>query len=237
MPGVSSTTVGVRPLVRRDVLEHGEQVLRVVIDRADADAAEEIRKRALHRHAVFQQVGNAGGAAAVVLEDEVGALAVAHHVAAANVDVDVLRHRHADHLGPVMLGGEHVLGRDDLFLEDALVGIEVLEEQIQRLHALDQARLDLRPFRIRDDARHEIERENALGALLVAVDGEGDALAQEGGVDRGAALVEFLLVEVLKALEERRVMGPHLALRGKHFVKKIAGLVFVEQGHERKRKN
>ena len=83
----------------------------------------------------------------------------------------------------------------------------------------------------------EIERENALGALLVAVDGEGDALAQERGIDGSAALLEFLLVQVLEALEERGVMGPHLALRGKHFVKKIAGLVFIEQGHERKQKN
>ncbi len=96
--------------------------------------------------------------------------------------------------------------------------------------------LDLAPFRAGNDARHQIERENALGALLVAVDGEGDALAQERGVDGRAALVEFLLVEILKALEERRIVGPHLALRGKHFVKKIAGLVFIEQGHERKRK-
>ena len=141
----------------------------------------------------------------------------------------------ADHLGPVMLGREHVFRRDDLFLEDALVGIEVLEEEVQRPHALDEARLDLAPFRAGDDARHQIERENALGALLVAVDGEGDALAQKRGIDGRAALLEFLLVQFLKALKERRVMGAHLAFRGKHFVKKIAGLVFIEQGHERKR--
>jgi hypothetical protein len=30
-----------------------------------------------------------------------------------------------------------------------------------------------------DDAGHQVEGEDALGALFVAVDGEGDALAEE----------------------------------------------------------
>ncbi len=172
---------------RGDVLQDGEEVLGVVVDGADADAAEEIGEGALHGDPVFEEVGDAGGAAAVVLEDEVGAFAVADEVAAADVDVDVARHGNADHLGPVMFRGEDVLGRDDLFLEDALVGIDVLEEEVERLHPLDEAGLDFGPFGRGDDAGHQVERKDALGALLVTVDGEGDALAEEGGVDGDAA--------------------------------------------------
>jgi len=83
----------------------------------------------------------------------------------------------------------------------------------------------------RDDARHQVEGEDALGALLVAVDGEGDALAQERGVDRGAALLEFLAVEVVEAVEKRGVMGAHLAGCDEHLVEKIARLVSIEKGH------
>ena len=65
---------------------------------------------------------------------------------------------------------------------------------------------------------------------------KGDALAQEGSIDTpSSTLLEFLLVEILEALEvQRRVMGPHLTFRGKHFVEEISGLVFIKKGHERK---
>ncbi len=222
---------------RRDVLQYAQQVLRVVVHRPHPDAAEKLRECPLHGHAVLQQVRYARRAAAVVLQHEISALAVAHHVAAANVDVDVLRHRHADHLGPVMLGREHVLRRNHLFLQDALVSVEVLEEQIQRLHALGESLLDHQPLGIRNDPGHEIERKNALRALLVAVDGERDALAQECRVDRRAPLVELVLLQPLESLEKGGVVRPHLPLRGKHFVKKSPGSYLSSRAMELERKS
>jgi len=61
--------------------------------------------------------------------------------------------------------------------------------------------------------------------------------AEKCGVDGGPALLKFLLVEALKAFQERRIMRAHVAFRGKHLVEKIAGFVFIKQGHERKREN
>jgi hypothetical protein len=219
----------------RDVLQDGEEVLRVVIDRPHADAAEKIGEGALHRHPVFQQVGDAGGAAAIVFQDVVGALAVADQVAAADVDVDILRHRKADHLGPEMFRADYILQRYETFLDDPLLGVDILEEKIQREHALLETFLNQRPFRRRNDAGHEVEGKNALGALLVAVAGEGDTLPQEGGIDRGTALLEFLVLQVIEAVEKRCVVGTHLRGRGEHLVKKIAGVVGVEQGHSYER--
>ena len=43
-------------------------------------------------------------------------------------------------------------------------------------------RLDGLPFGCRDDARHQVVREDLFGAFLAAVDGEGDALIQEAEV-------------------------------------------------------
>ncbi len=51
-------------------------------------------------------------------------------------------------------------------------------------------------------------------------------------VHRHAALVEFLAIEAVEALEERGVVRAHLAGRHEHLVEKGAGLVGIEHGHE-----
>ena len=86
-------------------------------------------------------------------------------------------------------------------LENALLAVDVLQKQIQRHHALRQAALDALPFRVRKDARDQIEGKQALGAAAVAVDREGDALEQEGKVGQFAALLE------LRRLHARRASG------------------------------
>jgi hypothetical protein len=63
--------------------------------------------------------------------------------------------------------------------------IDVVDEHVQRLHALDQPGLQLRHSR-RDDARDGVEGNQALGAGIVAIDGKGDADAAEGQVGFGA---------------------------------------------------
>ena len=222
---------GVAVAARRHVLQDGEQVLRVVIDRPDANRAEEIREGPLHRHAILEQVGDAGGAAAIVLEHVIGALPVAHEIAAANVDIDVLRRREAHHLGPEMLRAFHVLARDLALLDDALAVVNILEEEIQRQHALLEAGFQLGPFGSRDDPRHQVEGENTLRALFVGIDSKGNALAQECGIDCAATLLEFFMIQAVKTVEERGVVGSHLTRCGEHLVEKIAGLVGIEQRH------
>lgn len=70
--------------------------------------------------------------------------------------------------------------------------VEVGEEQVQRLDALDAAGLDVRPLRRGNAARDGVEGDQALGALLVAVQSEGDAGAVEQQVGFTPALQQLL---------------------------------------------
>jgi hypothetical protein len=60
-------------------------------------------------------------------------------------------------------------------LEDLLLVVDVVEEGVERLHPLPQAGLQRLPLGRRDDARDDVEGDQALGAGLLAVDREGDA--------------------------------------------------------------
>ena len=76
--------------------------------------------------------------------------------------------------------------RDHAVAQNVLRVIDVVQKQIQRRDSLDESALDEFPFFRGNDARHEIERENALGPLVVVVDREGDALGEKSGRGQGA---------------------------------------------------
>ncbi len=138
--------------------------------RLDAVLAEQLGEQA-HRHlAVLEHVAHAAGHAQVVFEHVVGAAAVgiggAHDVDAGDLRIDIGRHVDIDHFGAELGVALDLLGRHDAGLEDRLLVIDVVDEAIERRHALSQAALHLAPFVGRDDARDEVERDQALGALV-----------------------------------------------------------------------
>ena len=168
-------------------------------------AREQLREEPHHHLAVLQHVGDAGGRAGIVLEDVEGALVDPHDVDAGDVDVDPVRHLEADHLRPVMRVAEDEVGRDDAGLDAFLRAVDVGEEGVERGDALLQAAFEIGPFRLGQHARDDVEGDQALGRLVVAVDREGDADAAEEQLRLAAAGVEHLgrrLVE--PALEIRR---------------------------------
>ena len=57
--------------------------------------------------------------------------------------------------------------------------VDVVQERVQRLHALLQPAVEHLPFVRRNDARHDVERDQPLGAGVLAVDRERDADAME----------------------------------------------------------
>ena len=57
--------------------------------------------------------------------------------------------------------------------------IDVVQEHVQSAYALDDAGLDLPPFRGGDDAGDQVERQNAVDRGGVGIDGEGDAALQQ----------------------------------------------------------
>ena len=103
-----------------------------------------------------------------------------------------MRHIKPDQLGPVVLGRANDLQRDHSLLHDSLIVVDVVQKEIQRAQALFQPPLEQAPLVSRDDARHKIERHDALGALIAAVNREGDSLVEVGlfrqsplGLERG----------------------------------------------------
>ena len=95
---------------------------------------------------------------------------------------------------------DDLLGNDAV-AENILRVIDVVQEQIERGDSLDEAALDEVPFLRGNDARHEVERENALRSLVVVVDREGDALGEKGGGGERAFALELFALHFLEARE------------------------------------
>jgi len=89
--------------------------------------------------------------------------------------------------------------------------IDVVQEAVQGADALLQPLRQPVPFLLRQDARNGVERDQALGARRVAVDGEGDADAVEEQV-RFAPLFRYPLGGSLgEPLGNRPEMRPSAA--------------------------
>ena len=157
---------------------------------------EQIGRDPHHDFAVFQHVGHARRRADVVLQHvEVFAVG-AHHVDAGDMHADVVGRAQANHLGPELRVALDELARNDAGPQDFLRAIDVGQKGVQRLDPLDQAFLEAHPFRALDDARNDIERDQPLGRVRLAVDVEGDADAPEHHLGMAALGAEGILGRV-----------------------------------------
>ena len=84
---------------RRDGLQRRGRSLRIVLDRRDLVAGEELRGELQHRLAVLEHVADARGRAEIVLEHVPLVARDAHDVDADDVGVDVARRIEPHHLG------------------------------------------------------------------------------------------------------------------------------------------
>ena len=132
--------------VRRDGLQRREQFVRIVLDRRDAMAREQVGEQPQHDLAVLQHVGDAGGRAGIVFQHVEGVGIDAHDVDAGDEHVDVVRHALAVHLRPEDRVLEHEILRDDAGAQHLALGIDVLDVEVDRLDALFEAALDGLPF-------------------------------------------------------------------------------------------
>jgi hypothetical protein len=128
-----------------------------------------------------------------------------------------------------MAGPEDQLGRDPPLADHALAVIDVVQEEVEGAHALLEAAGQPLPFGAGDDARHQVEREHALEALVPAVHGERDALVQERRVGLAPPLVELPHREPREVLGQRAVVGPHLPRPREHLVVEAPGGVGAVQ--------
>ena len=117
-------------------------------------------------------------------------------------------HPDAAHLAPVVAAAVEQVARHHAFGEDPALVVDVLEEQVDRRQALREAADERAPLGGGDDPGQQVERKDPLGALLVAVDGEGDALGQEGLVRLDLPQRQLPRRGGAELIEEGPVLGP-----------------------------
>ena len=127
------------------------------------------------------------------------------------------------HLGPEGRVEQHEFRRHEAGLDDLLVVIDVVEEDVDRLHALDAAALHELPFGAVENARHEIEGDQPLGRAAFAIDREGDAEPAEQLLGRRLLGDQGLDGEIVEQLGEVGIGGSHRAVGLAHLIKKSAG--------------
>ena len=96
--------------------------------------------------------------------------------------------------------------------------IDIVQKEIERLHALHETRFQAAPFVRRNDARNDVERNQALGAAVVAVDGERDADAMEEPLGFFALLRDAFEGRTVEPVGESAVMRPDGPVGRPHFV-------------------
>ena len=117
-----------------------------------------------------------------------------------------MRHGQSAHLAAVMLGAVDHGARHDAVLQHAAVAVDVAQEKVERRGCAASGRASIRvPFLGRDDARQKIGRDDPLGRLVVAIDGEGDALVQEALFAGLLAAVQFVRRQRGKPAIQRRI--------------------------------
>src|SRR5262249_31670759 len=97
---------------------------------------------------------------------------------------------HAVHLGPVLRVLEHLFGRNLAGAHDVLVVVDVVNESVERRDTLAQSLLQLAPLGGGNDARGDVERDEAFRAGVVAVDRKGDPDAAENQISLGALVAK-----------------------------------------------
>ena len=114
--------------------------------------------------------------------------------------------------------GEDDLRRHRTALQNLLGAVNIREEQVQRLHALDEAGFEPHPFGAAEHARHDIEGDQPLGRILVAIDGESDADAAKQEFRLGAARGEKLGGRIGEPTRNLAVDGTDAAIGLGHFI-------------------
>ena len=221
-PAVEQHHGGIGDTGRRDAAQVLEQHLGVALDGRDAVLGEQLREQPHHHLAVLEHVGDAGGHPQVVLEHPELARIVADDVDAGDVGVDAPGNVHALHFRPILRVTEHLLGGNDVRLQDLLIMINVVDEGIQRPNPLLEARLEPGPLLRRQHPRHDVEGDQPLGAFLLTVDRKGDADPVEQRIGLGALLGQPLGRLSLQPLCIPLVMGARRTAVRIHLVVRCA---------------
>jgi len=211
-----------------DVLQQLEELVGIVLDRANTGTRKKIGEGTPHGTAIFQNVGYTGRTTGIVFQHEVSALVVTDEICATNMHIDITRHVNAHDFPSEIFCPENVRRWDDAVFKDFLLMVNILQKQIEGNNPLFEPPFEKVPFRGRNDSRNKIKGHDALGSKVIAVNGEGDSCPHERQVNGLLLTVILVRVERLKALKKNPVMRTGLAVRREHFIKKVFGLIRTE---------
>ncbi len=121
---------------RRHRIERIAQQIRIAVDRADREDVEQFRAQPQHRLAILQHVGDAGRGPCIILQHEEIVGAGADQIDAADMGVDAVRRPRAGDLDAELRIAEHDVGRDDAVGDDPPRAVNVVDEGVDRPHAL-----------------------------------------------------------------------------------------------------
>ena len=189
-----------------------------MVDRRHAVGGEELGEQPHHHLAVLEHVGDARGNPQIVLEDAKLAGVVAHDVDAGDVGVDTSGNVHALHLRAVLGVAEHLLRGDDARLQNLLLMVDVVDEGVQGPDTLLETALQANPLLQWQHPGNDVERDQALGPLLLAIDGEGDADPMEQRVGLRTLLRQAVGRLLFEPMAVAQVVRPRLAVAQVHFV-------------------
>ena len=106
-----------------------------------------------------------------------------------------------------MLTGVDDLTGNNAVLQDAPFVIHIFEKQIEGGEALGEPAFDCFPLGAGNDARKKVVRDDALGTFIAVVDGERDALIEEGKVRFLLAAQKLLGRQIQKLGVQRAVVA------------------------------
>ncbi len=165
----------------------GVQADAVIVHRTYPQIGHQIGEGPHHQGAVLDHVGDARRRAGIVLQHAEDAGLVADQIDAGDMGIGAVGDVDALHLGPVIGIAQHQLGRHDAVLQDLLIVIDVVQEQIDRLHPLDHPGLDRLPFVRGDHARDHVKGQDAVDRIAFGIDREGDAEIEQLALGVGGA--------------------------------------------------
>jgi len=189
-----------------------------MVDRPDAVVTEERGENALENLAIGDHIRDAAGNAKIVFKDSESAVGKADEIGAADADVDVARNVESAHLAAKVLAAVDQIAGNGFVREDAPFVIDVAQEKIEGGEPLGKSFFDFGPLARGDNARKKVVGEDAFGAFLAAVNGEGDAFVQESEVGGLLAAAQLFRRKIEQGLMKSAIVLSGDAGRGEHFV-------------------
>ena len=103
----------------------------------------------------------------------------AHHIDAGNMGIDIAAHIDALHFRAVNRIVQNLFGGNDAVFQNFLIVVDVMQKGIQGANPLATAIGNGLPFGRGQNAGDGIKRDQALGAVFVAIYGKGNAQSSE----------------------------------------------------------